>query len=267
VETFSCGHVIPATNLLALCVGKGPSGVSFNFTYKQRSTHGQMDELGRLLTNVVRQVPGGAICFVSSYGYLDELVERFRSTGALAQLERHKAVFTEPKAAKDVEGVLARYSEATCKSGALLFCVVGAKMSEGINFSDELARCIVMVGLPYPPKTDPELKERLKYLDSLDPSGGGRASREYYQSICMRAVNQSIGRSIRHANDYAAILLVDARYHQQAVINLLPQWIGQLAARTTAFGEVVSSINGFFLSCNKTRGERTSAEASAEATM
>lgn len=45
----------------------------------------------------------------------------------------------------------------------------------------------------------------------------GRAGREYYSSICMRAVNQSIGRSIRHAGDYASILLVDERYRDEQV--------------------------------------------------
>lgn len=45
----------------------------------------------------------------------------------------------------------------------------------------------------------------------------GRAGREYYGSICMRAVNQSIGRSIRHAGDYASILLVDERYKDDQV--------------------------------------------------
>lgn len=48
-------------------------------------------------------------------------------------------------------------------------------------------------------------------------SSHGRAGREYYNNICMRAVNQSIGRSIRHARDYASILLVDERYHDDQV--------------------------------------------------
>ena len=40
-----------------------------------------------------------------------------------------------------------------------------------------------------------------------------------------RAVNQSIGRSIRHIRDYAAILLVDARYSTPRNVASLPAWI------------------------------------------
>ena len=35
----------------------------------------------------------------------------------------------------------------------------------------------------------------------------------HYENLCMKAVNQSVGRAIRHRGDYAAILLLDHRYH------------------------------------------------------
>ena len=50
--------------------------------------------------------------------------------------------------------------------------VVGAKLSEGLNFSDNLARAVVMVGLPYPNASSPELKERLKYVSNLSKQKG-----------------------------------------------------------------------------------------------
>lgn len=36
ISTFSCGHVIPASNLQCLVIGKGPSGRELHFTYKDR---------------------------------------------------------------------------------------------------------------------------------------------------------------------------------------------------------------------------------------
>ncbi len=102
VVTFSCGHVIPPSHILPLCVSKGPSGLSFNFTFAHRSSHVQLDELGRLLVNLVRHVPGGVVCFLPSYAYLLCVLDRFTTTGTLAKLDIRKKIFTEPKSSTEV---------------------------------------------------------------------------------------------------------------------------------------------------------------------
>jgi chromosome transmission fidelity protein 1 len=157
--------------------------------------------------------------------------------------------------------------------GAVLFCVVGAKMSEGINFANEMARCVVMVGLPYPDSRDPELQQKLQYLDSLPKQqhfggggGGGSGSgnvsgKSYYQNLCMRAVNQSIGRAIRHANDWAAIVLVDRRYFTDpSILPLLPKWIADRVVpyqQSAEFGAAFVHLSRFF------RGKTTTASATS----
>ncbi|CAI5458628.1 unnamed protein product [Closterium sp. Yama58-4] len=51
--------------------------------------------------------------------------------------------------------------------GAVLLCVMGGKMSEGINFSDDMGRAVVVVGQPFPSPSDPELNERMRFIDRL----------------------------------------------------------------------------------------------------
>jgi chromosome transmission fidelity protein 1 len=56
-------------------------------------------------------------------------------------------------------------------------------------------------------------------------SAAKSASKDFYENACMRAVNQSIGRVIRHRNDYAAILMVDRRFSSERIRQKLPGWI------------------------------------------
>ena len=62
----------------------------------------------------------------------------------------------------------------------------------------------------------------------------------------MKAVNQSIGRAIRHKDDYASIILVDQRYSRPNIVNQLPGWIKQHVLVEEKFGPVMPKLVKFY---------------------
>lgn len=54
---------------------------------------------------------------------------------------------------------------------------------------------------------------------------GSGAGQRFYEGLCLKAVNQCIGRAVRHRNDYATVILLDQRYSRTATKNALPDWI------------------------------------------
>ncbi|KAJ3497917.1 hypothetical protein NLG97_g1536 [Lecanicillium saksenae] len=282
ITTLSCGHVIPSANLcvrtLAAFRADGPS---FEFSYQRRGDQEMIGQLGLAILNMCSIVPDGVVVFFPSYGYLDEVVEHWkkkRTADAQSTWERlksKKSIFQEIKGAPSDE-VLQKYSEAITglpgaqtSGGALLLSVVGGKMSEGINFSDRLGRLVIVVGLPYPNIASPDWKAKMEYIESSTKlrlmerdginaaealSGGKQTARDFYENSCMRAVNQSIGRAIRHRGDYAAIVLLDKRYTSARIRSKLPGWIQgglQLDSQERGLGGVMGALGAFF------RGKKT----------
>lgn len=37
IQTLSCGHVIPPSNLVAMPIARGPGGIEFDFTFEKRN--------------------------------------------------------------------------------------------------------------------------------------------------------------------------------------------------------------------------------------
>ncbi|CAI5786309.1 ATP-dependent DNA helicase DDX11 [Podarcis lilfordi] len=254
IEEFSCGHVIPPDNILPIILCSGPSNQQLEFTYEKRGLPQMMAEAGRILCNLCNVVPGGVVCFFPSYEYEKQVYTHWEKTGVLTQLASKKKIFQEPKRANQVEQVLAEYAKCIKRcsqsggpmTGALLFSVVGGKMSEGINFSDDLGRCVIMVGMPYPNIKSPELQEKMAYLDKTMPKTAGQApGRTLIENLCMKAVNQSIGRAIRHQKDFASIVLLDHRYARPAIFNKLPQWIKSRTQTKPVFGPAFAALRKF----------------------
>lgn len=194
------------------------------------------------LFNLCNIIPAGIICFFNSYDYLNHVHNFLIKEHFIEKIEKKKFIFCESKggSGSSVDTLLENYSKAIRNSernGALLLSVVGGKLSEGLNFSDELGRCVVVVGMPYPNKESPELKEKMK--NQVD-------SQDYYENLCMKAVNQCIGRSVRHINDYATVVLLDERYKNPRIQAKLPKWISRSLLIADSFKAVPSNIIRFF---------------------
>ncbi|OQS55847.1 Ddx11 [Ecytonucleospora hepatopenaei] len=106
------------------------------------------------------------------------------------------------------------------KNPQILFGVMGGKLSEGIDFTNDLCRLLIVVGVPFPTKTI-EFTERCKH------------SKEYGIITAMKKVNQTTGRAIRHKDDYAAIVLLDFRFTQFS--KYLSEWVREKIESVSVF--------------------------------
>ena len=286
LRTLALGHVIPPTSLLPIVLKSSAGGEELKFDFGSRSLPSRMDALGATLLSLCAEVPDGLVMFVPSFQYEEQLVARWQHTGLWSRLSSLKTPFREPRAAADLDECLKRYAAAIAANdgtaaagaprGAVLLSVVGGKMSEGINFSDGLGRCVLMAGMPcalrtrlgptarargphassssprssssslhcrYANPRELTLVERMAYYDSAQGAGAGR---EYYTNLCMKAVNQSVGRAIRHRNDYAAIVLADARFAKAAVKERLPKWIAGGLRVPPTHADGIAAVRSFF---------------------
>ncbi|OJJ43354.1 hypothetical protein ASPZODRAFT_74418 [Penicilliopsis zonata CBS 506.65] len=269
IDTFSYGHVIPSENLTAQSLVRGIQGSEFDFTFEARSSEKMIIDLGRTISALCEAIPDGVVAFFPSYDYLDHVMSVWKKPSTsepgqsiLSMLQKKKPVLYEPRGGTmKTEELLQEYSNAIeTGSGALLLSVVGGKLSEGINFSDRLGRGVLMVGLPFPNIRSAVWQAKIQYVETraYEQASGPEdarkqasktAGREFYENACMRAVNQCIGRAIRHLNDYAVIVMIDKRYNSTRIQAKLPAWIRQSLVpgtpdrRTQA---VVQDLSRFF---------------------
>lgn len=58
----------------------------------------------------------------------------------------------------------------------------------------------------------------------------------WYMIQAARAVNQTIGRVIRHNKDYGCVFLVDRKYSNSgSIMSYLPEWLGKGMRPTFSF--------------------------------
>lgn len=120
-------------------------------------------------------------------------------------LNLKKKVFYESKNT-GAEYVYDKFCAEAKNNGAFLFIIMKGRFAEGINFNDELCRCLVVVGIPFLPLKDIRIQKKKAYIQNRT---GREDADSWYVTQTFRVVNQVLGRVIRSKKDYGSFLLYD----------------------------------------------------------
>ncbi|RKP17078.1 DNA repair helicase, partial [Rozella allomycis CSF55] len=211
-------HVIPPEQLYVGILTVGPKGIPLSSSYQNRTNSEYLLDLGDSLVNFCRIVPDGILVFFPSYSTMEAACNEWKKIKGSRQsvwsrMNQYKKIVIEPKdrnefiEVKYYEAIDFKTSELT---GAMYFGVCRGKISEGIDFSDAKARAVIITGIPYPPMLDPRITLKKNFMDEEVKKKANAMclnGNEWYHQQASRAVNQAIGRVIRHKNDYGAVIL------------------------------------------------------------
>ncbi|XP_028548850.1 regulator of telomere elongation helicase 1 homolog [Dendrobium catenatum] len=256
-------HVVSSDQVWVGVVPSGPSGYSLNSSYRTRDSLEYKQELGNTIVNLSKIVPAGLLVFFPSYYLMDRCIECWksmshaRSSDCITIWERickNKQPVIEPKQSalfpNAVEDFEAKLHDRTT-SGAIFFAVCRGKVSEGLDFADQTGRGVIITGMPFSMKTDPKVRLKREYLDQQailrkKDSKDVLTGESWYVQQAARAVNQAIGRVIRHRHDYGAIFLCDERFAQQSYQCQMSYWLRPYVKCYPKFGDVVFQMTRFF---------------------
>merc|ERR1740139_440029 len=203
-------HVMrdPKKQIFVRVFEKGVSGNVLNSSFQTRSTKQYLDELANTLCALWRVIPGGVLVFFPSYGLMESCLAAWGASNTKPRghgffdakttksakvqnffphrpssspetpwkrLLNIKPILLEPRSTHALPESIATYTETVSKRrrGCALFGVCRGKISEGIDFKDDLARAVIVTGLPFAPFMDPKVKLKREYLDSAGGLSGG----------------------------------------------------------------------------------------------
>ncbi|KAJ9587971.1 hypothetical protein L9F63_018600, partial [Diploptera punctata] len=250
--TLENPHVIGQNQVNVCIVKKGADGFELNSSYRTRNDPKYINSLGGTILNMSRIVPHGLLVFFPSYPVMYMCKEAWQESGVWSQITKMKPIFVEPRSKDSFSQVMREYYEAVqdpTYRGACFMAVTRGKVSEGLDFVDVNGRAVIVTGLPYPPMKDAYVKLKKEYLSEnckKEKDSNCLTADQWYLYEATRAVNQAIGRVIRHKDDYGAIILCDSRFEQKNIMTALSTWIQPQIKKYDTFGPVIRDLKKFF---------------------
>ena len=184
------------------------SQISTRFTHRQAS----LAPIVELMAEQFQAQPGNYLAFFSSFDYLQqvaELLHRLHPQVPLWQQSRGMAE-SERQAFLD---------QFTLSSQGIGFAVLGGAFGEGIDLPGArlIGAFIATLGLAQLNPVNEQIKQRMAAL-----FGDGYDYTYLYPGV--QKVVQAAGRVIRGQDDRGVVMLIDDRFAERKVQNLLPAW-------------------------------------------
>lgn len=250
---LEASHVIDLKKQVFACIVRSSNGVQLDSSFTNKGNVQYLDAIGATLLRIATMTMGGTLLFFPSYAFLDRLKTKWSGEGGLiSELDDiNIRVFIEPKSPKELEELLREYYAVLDeKDGKAIFLAVcRGKVSEGINFSDRYARSLVVVGIPYPNIYESTVHLKKEYQDKAKIGNPVLVDgTTWYQQQAFRAINQAVGRCLRHSNDYGAIYLLDSRFSNESTKQNLSRWIRSSVQCYQNFEDTIIPLAAFFRS-------------------
>ncbi|GFE53474.1 DNA repair protein [Babesia ovis] len=258
-------HIVPVSNVFSRIVtGTDVDARMLCSDFNTRSTPNYIKALGEALIVFSKCVPAGVLVFFGSYPVMEDTIKTWKRTGIFSSLEKEKRVFIESRAAAgdmydrhsitdDTQTQLKEYNNLVSKGvGSMFIGVCRGKIAEGIDFSDDACRGVFLCGVPYPNPYEESIALKMDYLRKKGGKGtNDDLVHQWYTAQAIRAVNQAIGRVIRHINDYGVILLADRRFCASNVSNSISSWVTRNMETRESMSSCRGEITKFFQQFSK----------------
>jgi Rad3-related DNA helicase len=198
--------------------------LSVTTSFAERN-HEMVSHIGERISWLIPKIPNGALVFFPQRRFMLNALDNWKESGLIKEMDGSsilggKSVFIEGIHATENRKIVEDYKKVSrIANGAILFGVFRGRNAEGSNFPDEEARGIFLVGIPYADFSNPVVNAQISYLEEKRPGLG----KNWYIMDAFRAVNQAMGRGIRHRNDWCNFILMDKRYETKQ--DFLPKWV------------------------------------------
>lgn len=211
--------------------------IASDVTSKFSERESSFGAISQHITSVLEKTPGNVAIFAPSYSMMERIASE---TGYV--FGRHRLKEERGMSKRSVDGMVNRLHELrSMGKNSVIFGVLSGKLSEGIDYSDNILDAVVCIGLPLPP---PSAKQEALFGYYTSRFGRSRAWKYASLQPAVNSVLQALGRPIRKAEDRAIVVLLEKRLLEGRSRDCMPGSMDSL--RTSSPSRTGKHVERFF---------------------